>query len=1035
MSANLASATSNRGALPPHLLSNTPPTPSRSPSNASTGGDASGNDAEDESADESDFPEGDDADPDASSLSLTHLSPALATPKPSASSPWPFNAPGSAVGPAFPTATAEDDEEYIPASSLPHEILLQILRLLPMSSLAPALRVCKAWCQCGVELLWHKPMFKTLPSLYRMLQVLSLPPAEQTFPYPEFVRRLNFNNLHSEMSDRMLAKLLPCTRIERLTLTGCKGLTGAAMVSLLAQSKRLVALDLSDVDGVDDAVLEAMARNCQKIQGLNMSGCARITDRGLEMIATSCPSLRRIKLRKCDAITDVPIILLSLHCPLLLEVDLAGCSSVTALSAMQLLRTSRCLRELSLPGCVALTDDGFPDPEHLSLLPVSSAAEPWYPPRPAEDGSGSFIYELGDDYPESTETLSTTTGATLPCPVPLRTPPALRPYDHLRYLDVTSCALLTDQSIAGIVKYAPKLRNLILAKCARLTDDALFEICKVGKHLHYLHLGHVGSITDRSVIAIARSCTRLRYIDLANCNNVTDASVVELAANLPRLKRIGLVRVTAITDVSLYALHVRTSLERIHLSYCENLTVAAVNDMLQRLPRLTHLSLTGVPSFRKRVLQQFCRAPPREFNDHQRRSFCVFSGRGVQDLRKYLRSLSSIELAALAQPDPQLADDALAQAGAVGGHPGHPATAGVGGNAAQIAATQQRLQQIQQARQAVAAAAARLQAHQQARAGGAAAANGQQLLGAAQQQPHPHAQPPAPGGAGFHPQQHHRQQQLGSPAQLPPFSSATANPPQPIPQQQGVNGGFSTRAPAAWRSITSRWGRGRGDGNGARGAGANGDNGAAVVQPGGPATWNAPLPPGVGYNPYTTAAGFNPYASGANMLGLQQLGSSAAGPSPASTSAFNPSSPSTVAQGQPVPVRFVTPQQQQQQQNGHGHGQAGSRFSAPPALYTPPSVPTASTTHVTAAGSSYHLAHQQRQTSAGPSASPHTPQNGQAQAMEVDLHSGGAGAGGSALRRPRGATVTRNNYAAADEEDLSGSGSEGEEEDIGMGID
>ncbi|GAA5831222.1 hypothetical protein JCM11251_007797 [Rhodosporidiobolus azoricus] len=746
-SAPTASTAASRGPLPPYLISNTPPTPSRSPSNAS----ASGNDAdpaedEEESADESDFPEGDDADPDASTLSLSHLSPAMATRKLSGAvgSPWPYNQ-GARGGDSLHALLSGDEDEgdeegqpYIPASSLPHEILLHILRLLPSSSLAPALRVCKSWCQCGVELLWHKPIFKTLPSLYRMLQVVSLPEDQQTFPYPKFVRRLNFNNLHHEMSDRMLAKLLPCTRIERLTLTLCKGLTSAAMVSLLSLSKRLIALDLSDVENVDDAVLEAMARNCPKLQGLNMSGCARITDRGLEQLALGCPALRRIKLRKCENITDVPIILLSLHCPLLLEVDLASCTAITSLSVMQLLRTSRALRELSLPGCIALTDEGFPDAETLVLASPGSGETAYLPPVVVfrEDGSSIYLIPSSDALPNGSSTSSTaphssgidlstklltTSGHLLPLPTPLRGPPALRPYDHLRYLDVTSCAALTDAAVSGIVKYAPRLRNLILAKCTRLTDESLYAICGVGKHLHYLHLGHVSSITDRAVIAIARSCTRLRYIDLAYCNNLTDLSVTELAANLPRLKRIGLVRVTSITNASLQALQPRTSLERIHLSYCDNLSVAAVNEMLQSLPRLTHVSLTGVSAFRKKALQQFCRAPPRDLNDHQRRSFCVFSGRGVQDLRRFLRFLTPTELAALAHPDP--IDAATDPAGAAftaataQGQAGILAQGGGAGgvaalNAQQLAQNQARLAQLQQARANIAAATARFQQHQ-----------------------------------------------------------------------------------------------------------------------------------------------------------------------------------------------------------------------------------------------------------------------------------------------------------------------------------
>lgn len=88
-------------------------------------------------------------------------------------------------------------------------------------------------------------------------------------------------------------------------------------------------------------------------------------------------------------------------------------------------------------------------------------------------------------------------------------------------------------------------------------------------------------------------------------------SVFELATNLPRMKRIGLVRVANITDQAIYALHARTSLERIHLSYCEHISVQAIHELLEKLSRLTHLSLTGVPAFRRDDLQMYCRSPPR----------------------------------------------------------------------------------------------------------------------------------------------------------------------------------------------------------------------------------------------------------------------------------------------------------------------------------------------------------------------------------------------------------------------------------------
>jgi F-box and leucine-rich repeat protein GRR1 len=87
-------------------------------------------------------------------------------------------------------------------------------------------------------------------------------------------------------------------------------------------------------------------------------------------------------------------------------------------------------------------------------------------------------------------------------------------------------------------------------------------------------------------------------------------SVFELSS-LPKLRRIGLVRVANLTDEAIYALaHRDATLERIHLSYCDQINVIAIHFLLQRLNKLTHLSLTGIPSFRKPELQQFCRAPP-----------------------------------------------------------------------------------------------------------------------------------------------------------------------------------------------------------------------------------------------------------------------------------------------------------------------------------------------------------------------------------------------------------------------------------------
>jgi len=110
-------------------------------------------------------------------------------------------------------------------------------------------------------------------------------------------------------------------------------------------------------------------------------------------------------------------------------------------------------------------------------------------------------------------------------------------------------------------------------------------------------------------------------------------SVFELSA-LPKLRRIGLVRVNNLTDEAVYALGERhATLERIHLSYCDQITVMSVHFLLLKLHKLTHLSLTGIPAFRVPEIQRFCRDAPPVSNQNFRvckSSFLILFSAGIQ---------------------------------------------------------------------------------------------------------------------------------------------------------------------------------------------------------------------------------------------------------------------------------------------------------------------------------------------------------------------------------------------------------------------
>ncbi|EDO04755.1 hypothetical protein SS1G_07238 [Sclerotinia sclerotiorum 1980 UF-70] len=331
------------------------------------------------------------------------------------------------------------------------------------------------------------------------------------------------------------------------------GLTG-----LITDNSHLLALDISGVKQITDTSMFTLAEHCRRLQGLNISQCVGITSESM------------LKLNECEQLDDRAIMAFAENCRNILEIDLHQCKYIGNDPVTALLTNGNALRELRLASCEKITDMAFLNLPHKAT------------------------------------------------------------YDHLRILDLTSCHGLTDAAVEKIITVAPRLRNLVFAKCRLLTDHAVNSISRLGKNLHYLHLGHCGQITDTAVIKLVQACNRIRYIDLGCCVHLTDASVTKLAT-LPKLRRIGLVKCSAITDDSVIALAIAqkqrqinhhrghhiddasytgSCLERVHLSYCTNLTLSD--------------------------LEQFCRDAPAEFNEHQRNVFCVFSGPGVNGLRNFL---------------------------------------------------------------------------------------------------------------------------------------------------------------------------------------------------------------------------------------------------------------------------------------------------------------------------------------------------------------------------------------------------------------
>ncbi|KAJ2933339.1 hypothetical protein H1R20_g3766, partial [Candolleomyces eurysporus] len=534
------------------------------------------------------------------------------------------------------------------------KIVTNILRYFDnQDDLLTVLRVCRKWSEWGAELLWYRPKLSRHGSVQGMVRTLESP--NPTLAYHKLIRRLNFVAPAPWIGDSTLTALSQCDLLERLTLHGSKRLSAPALEATLTSWPNLISIDLTNVAEVTNEAIILLAAVSNKLQGVNLNGCKIPGDPALIALAKNCPSLCRLRMGASDLVTDTGVSAIVKGCPRLLELDLHRCQNITDIAVREVWTHAHNMRQLDLAFCGSLTDLAFPftirvveagdaprDQERDNAgLPgqgehdAAKGREVAYVEgRPVETDRPEVVPEVRElTSIDPQEHISSLPGLSTIGLCPLTVHQTL---ESLRILDLSSCIQITDNAIEGITSCAPRLRNLVLSKCALLTDRSIEAICKLGRALHLLNLAHVGQVTDEAVKKLAQSCTRLRYVDFACCHKLTDESVVELS-KLPKLRRIGLVRVSNITDVAIYALAAQAaSLERTHLSYCEQITLKAVHLLLDKALRLTHLSLTGNPVFMVPELRRFIREPPKELNAYQRSAFCVYSGRGIEQLRKYL---------------------------------------------------------------------------------------------------------------------------------------------------------------------------------------------------------------------------------------------------------------------------------------------------------------------------------------------------------------------------------------------------------------
>ena len=264
----------------------------------------------------------------------------------------------------------------------------------------------------------------------------------------------------SQLTDTVFSYLAfaPCARhLQSIVVSGCDGLTSAAVGSIARYCPALQLLDMDDCDGMNDRTLLS-ASQLPSLRTLRLAG-ADVRDSGVAQL-TSLPHLTHLSLHACQhvtvlsaaslgvlhdmtwldltqlpLITDAMIGVLASSLPLLSTLLLSRCQLLTSASLHAIASSLRCISSLAVSWCSLMSDDGLSALSSLSRL------------------SSLCVSRL----PRLTD----------------RSLLSLSRCAALSALDVSGCQSITDVGLGYVGLGCPELRELNVSGCYKITRASL----------------------------------------------------------------------------------------------------------------------------------------------------------------------------------------------------------------------------------------------------------------------------------------------------------------------------------------------------------------------------------------------------------------------------------------------------------------------------------------------------------------------------------------------------------------------------------